>query len=135
MLMALYGILSTGTSVYLSDSSMLQLQQQARTGMHRIVTEARESSDSTIAIIDADSDVLTITTPSETGVVFRRSGNNLIRTNTAVGSTERVLATDIGHLKFTKTGAKLTIALEARSTVYGRNVSFPLTENVRLRNE
>ena len=68
LVMALYGILRTGMSVYLTDGMLLDLQQEARNGMDRIVREVRQSKASSIMVGNADSDVLVFSTPSTESV-------------------------------------------------------------------
>ena len=133
LIMVLYGIIQAGTSVYFVDSTFLDLQQQARNAMDRIVREARESKSSTVIVVDADSDKFAFSTPSEGGVLYYRDGNNLIREYPP--GTATIVATDITHLKFLKVGVQLMITLQAQKTAYNRTFTFPLSEDVKLRNE
>jgi len=129
----LYGVVKTGTTVYFTDGIRLDLQQQARNAMDRIVREARESNASSIVAVDATSDKLIFSTPDESNIAYYRSGTTLVREYPS--GVFLTLASDIGYLKFVKSGAELTISLKAQRTAYQQTVSFPLVEKIKLRNE
>ena len=133
ILLGVYGVLHTGNTIITNDNALLEMQQQARNAMDRIVREVRESSTQTITVIDADSDNISFTTPNETGIQYYRSGTNLVREYPP--GTAKNVASNIAYLKFTLVGALLKISLRADKRIYTKTVSFPLTENVRLRNE
>jgi type II secretory pathway pseudopilin PulG len=133
ILLGVYGVLATGNTIIINDNAILEVQQQARNGMDRIVREVRESSSQTIAVLAVDSDRITFTTPNEVGIQYYRSGTNLVREYPS--GTARNVANGLARLKFTLSGTLLTINIRADKTLYGRTVSFPLVENVRLRNE
>lgn len=132
LLMSLYGIMQTGTAVYFADTALLQLQQNARNGMGRIIREVRESRASAVMFIDQHSDRIFFSTPTQSHVMFYRDGNNLVREYS--GQTV-IVATDIVHLRFTKAGTQLTVDIGAGKTVYNRPIAFSLVETVKLRNE
>ncbi len=133
ILMGVYGVLATGNTVITNDNAILEMQQQARNAMDRIVREVRESSTQTITVIDANSDRITFTTPNEIGIQYYRSGTNLVREYPS-GTTTNV-ASNIAYLKFTLAGTLLKISIRADKSIYTKTMSFPLTENARLRNE
>ena len=132
ILLGVYGVLATGNALTVNDNALLEMQQQARNGMDRIVREVRASSARTITVIDANSDRITFTTPGATGVQYYRSGTNLVREYPS-GTTVNV-ANSIAYLKFTVSASLLNISLRADKTTYGKTVSFSLVENVRFRN-
>ena len=133
ILLVAYGILTTGNTVYSRDSALLDMQQQVRNGMDRIVREVRESSTQTITVIDANNYKITFTTPNETNIMYYRSGTNLVREYPA--NTIKIVASNIAFLKFVLSTKLLNVQLRGDTTVNGgTTISFPLTENVRLRN-
>ena len=133
VLLGVYGVLTTGNAVTANDNALLEMQQQARNGMDRIVREVRESSSQTIVTVDANSDRITFTTPNEAGIQYYRSGTALVREYPA--GTVKNVAGNIAYLKFTLAATLLKVSIRADKVIYSKTVSFPLTENVRLRNE
>ncbi len=133
LLLCAYGVLQTGNAVTVKDNALMTAQQQARNALDRIVREGRGSSTTAITVINADSDKITFTIPAATGVMYYLSGTNLVREYPA-GTTVNV-ANSIGRLKFTVSGSLLQVDLRADVSTFGQNVSFPLVEKVRLRNE
>ncbi|MBI4308865.1 MAG: prepilin-type N-terminal cleavage/methylation domain-containing protein [Candidatus Omnitrophica bacterium] len=133
MLLGVYGVLATGNTIITNDNALLEMQQQARNAMDRMVREVRESSTQTITVVSASSDKISFTTPNETGIQYYLSGTNLVREYPS-GTIVKV-ANSIAYLKFTLSGVLLTISVRADKTLYTKTVSFALAENVRLRNE
>lgn len=133
LVLVLFGMVQTGTSAYIADSTRLGLQEQARNGMDRMVREIRQSRASSVTVNDAHSDTVNFSTPTRTNVRYYRSGTNLVREYPL--GTVKIIAINIGHLKFVKTGSQMTINIQAQTTMYGRTFSFVLFENVKLRNE
>ena len=126
-----YAVLGVGNTTYSMDTNYLDLQQQGRNVLDRIVREVREASSVTITTVSASADTLTFSTPNETNIHYYRSGNNLVREYPS--GTTKTLATNITYLKFTNSSKLLTISLKAEKTWF-RLLSFPLIETVRLRN-
>jgi Tfp pilus assembly protein PilV len=134
ILLGVYGVLQTGNTLTTNDNALVDMQQQARNAMDRIVREVRESSTQTITTVSSNTDRIVFTTPNETGIEYYVSAdNNLVRAYPP--GTAKVVATNIGYLKFNLTGTSLTISVRAEKSMYGRTYSFPLVEKVRLRNE
>ena len=133
ILLGVYGVLQTGSTVTTNDEALLQTQQQARNAMDRIVREVRQSSALTVTVIDSSSDKATFTIPTATGIQYYLSGTNLVREYPS--GTLLTVANSIAYLKFTLAGSLLTINLRADKVLFGKTVSFPLIEQVRLRNE
>ena len=133
VLLGVHGSLVAGNRLAMEDTSLLDIQQQARNAMDRMVREIRQSSAHTIVVNDADSDTITFTTPLAGGVKYYREGVQLVREYPS-GNKAKV-ATNIARLKFTIDENLLTLNLRADKTNYGNTTSFPLVENVRLRNE
>ncbi|MBF0122794.1 MAG: hypothetical protein HQL21_05240 [Candidatus Omnitrophica bacterium] len=134
LIFGLSGIMQTGTAVYFQDSTLLDLQQQARNGMDRIVREVRQSNSSAITVIDAQSDRIQFSTPTKANIQIYRNGNLLVR-EYPLGTAPQTLATDITYLKFTKSGVQLFLDIRAERTAYQKTFSFPLREEIKLRNE
>ncbi len=133
LLLCAYGVLETGNSVTVQDNALVTAQQQARNAEDRIVREVRGSSTAAITVINANSDRVTFTIPTATGVKYYLSGTTLVREYPA-GVTVNV-ANSIGRLKFTVSGSLLQVDLRADVSTFGHTVSFPLVVKVRLRNE
>lgn len=133
LLLCAYGVLGAGNAVTVKNNALVTAQQQARNAMDRIVREVRGSSTTAITVINADSDKITFTIPTATGVMYYLSGTNLVREYPA-GTTVNV-ANSIGRLKFTISGSLLQIDVRADVSTFGQTVSFSLTQKVRLRNE
>ena len=133
ILLGVYGVLQTGNTIITNDNALLEVQQQGRNAMDRMVREVRASSSEAITVINANSDKITFTTPNETGIKYYLNGANLAREYPA-GTVVNV-ANSIGYLKFTVAGSLLTINVRADKALFGKTVSFSLVENVRLRNE
>ncbi|MBI3602399.1 MAG: prepilin-type N-terminal cleavage/methylation domain-containing protein [Candidatus Omnitrophica bacterium] len=133
VLLGVYGTLATGNALYTKDSTLLDMQQQTRNAMDRIVREVRQASSQTVTSISASSYKIVFSIPTATGVQYYLSGTNLIR-QAPSGSTTTV-ASNIALLKFTLNGTLLQIQIQASKTIYNNTISFPLTEQVRLRNE
>ena len=133
MMLGFYTLINFANTRCFLDTTQVDMQQQARNGMDRIMREVREASAVTITVIDANSDKITFTTPNEVGIQYYRSGTNLFREYPA--NTTKIVASNIAYLKFTQTVDLLQIQIRADKALYGRTLSALLTEKVRLRNE
>ena len=142
VLIGAYGVLITGNNIFITDIALLDMQQQTRNAIDRIVREARPASSQTITINynSTTNDYLQIISPTTPaagsparGVQYYLSGTNLIR-EYPTGTIKKV-ASNISLLKFTLTGSLLQIQVRAGKTIYTKVISFPLIEQVRLRNE
>jgi type II secretory pathway pseudopilin PulG len=133
VLLGVYGVLVTGNTVVTNDNALLEVQQQARNAMDRIIRDVRASSTQTVTVISTDSDRITFTTPSKPNAKYYLSGTNLVLEYPS--GTLINVASSIAHLKFTVSASVLQIDIRADKTLYGKTVSFYLTEKVRLRNE
>ena len=133
VLLGVYGVLNTGQKVCAKDFVLLEVQEQARNAMARIVKDVRQSSAATITVISASNHRLTFTIPSATGVQYYLNGTNLVREFPA--GTMVNVASNIGLLTFTQTGTILQIQVRADKAFFSSTTSFSLVEKVRLRNE
>lgn len=133
VLLGVYGVLKTGNTVIFNDAVRVELQQQARNAMDRLVREVRQASSHIVTTINANHDRLTVTIPSASNILFYLSGTNFVREYPA--GTIKTLASDISYLKFSTSGSVLTINVRASKTQYNRTITVPLMEKVRLRNE
>jgi type II secretory pathway component PulJ len=136
LLLGVYGVLHTGNIVYTKDSYLLEMQQQARSAMDRIVRDIREGSSPVITTINSSVDTLTFNTPSSTGAQYYLSGATLMRRPSTNGAAAPV-ASNISLLKFTDSSPVLEIRTQASKSLYDNTltISFPLREKVRMRNE
>lgn len=154
---AIYGVLNIGNIIFKDNMTLLQLQQQARQGMDRMVNEIRESKSSEITIISGNT--ISFKVPPETygnlwvgPISYYRDVNDanndgvvnqIIREYPA--GTRKILANDITALSFSLTGGVVEIQLAAKLAARGRELCFPvlycndtsktLKEKVKLRNE
>ncbi|MFC1658584.1 PilW family protein [Candidatus Omnitrophota bacterium] len=144
LIAGIYGILNIGTMSYNIDLSLLGLQQNARLAMAWMVRELREAEASDISIesIGADDDRVIFDTPNEDNIRFYRDisdVNNDSVVNQIIrefpSGTYKILGNNISSLQFSLSGYSLEIQLQADRLVSGRNLSFPLTAKVGLRNE
>lgn len=138
ILLGVYGVLITGNTVFMKDSTLLDMEQQTRNAIDRIVREVRQASSQNIITNYQGStndyiQFFTPTAPTPNGLKYYLSGTNLVRVNNT-GVTQNV-ASNMSLLKFSLTGSLLTIQATANKTIYGATISFPLVEKVRLRNE
>ncbi len=132
LLMVTAGVLMTGNTVFNNNMYQLDMHQQARTGLDRIVREVRESSAQTVTVVDSDHDRITFTTPNETGIQYYVSGTNLVREYPS--GTVRIVASKIARLKFTLATKLLTVEIRADTAIGSKTYSIGLKDKVRLRN-
>jgi prepilin-type N-terminal cleavage/methylation domain-containing protein len=131
MIIAIYDVLSVGQSVFDTSSGELDLTQEGRTAMFRMIKEVRSASALTIN----SASNITFSTPTVTGVSYHLDGTDLVR-NDASGF--EVVAGHVSNLTFSNPGGSSTllqVLLTVGKTVLRRDLSFSLTEQVRLRNE
>lgn len=128
-----------------SSTGMLDLQQQARQAMERMVREIRQIDGGSPINITADADDISffitddITNPdipATYSVRYFLNASQVLRENPANDpDTQRVLANDVASLVFSQTNSILEIQLGLAKTIKQLPLSFSLTERVRLRNE
>jgi type II secretory pathway pseudopilin PulG len=138
VLLGVYGVLQTGNAVFMKDMALLDMQQQTRNAMDRIVREVRQASSQAVDVNynSTTNDRISFNIPSipiGTLIRYYLSGTDLVREYPA--GTVRKVASNIGVLKFTATGALLEIQIRADKSQYGQLTSFNLNGQVRLRNE
>lgn len=133
ILLCTYGILNLGNRISLIDGTLLEMEQQSRNALQRMVKEMRQASTQTIVVNNVNSDTITFTIPSATNVSYYTSGTDLIREYPS-GTTKKV-ASNIAYLKFTLNNKVLTINVRADKSLYSQTISYPLTQELRLRNE
>jgi prepilin-type N-terminal cleavage/methylation domain-containing protein len=128
-----YGLWNLGNRTFYADSNLVELQQQARNGLDRMVRDLRQAVTSSVSIttISASSDRVTFNTISSTGVKYYLSGTQLIREYPS--GTLTPVAHNISYLKFTLTSRLLKIEIHADKNFF-QTISVPLVEKVRLRN-
>jgi len=142
IVIGIYGVLNVGNIMYYSDIGLLELQQNARQGMEKMINELREASNIQISTLDDNSDQIVFNNYKGVGIEYYRDINDLngdgivnqiIRQDPS-GSRE-VLANNITRLKFLLSSPYLTIEVKAEKSVRQIPLSFSLKENVALRNE
>jgi prepilin-type N-terminal cleavage/methylation domain-containing protein len=128
-----YGVLHTGSNTYYMDSNTLELQQQARNGLDRMVRELRQASAASAVITSSSSSSYKVVfnTPTVTGIQYYLTGTQLTREYPA--GTKITIASEISYLKFTLSSPTLTIEIHAGKTFF-RPLLFSLIETVTLRN-
>lgn len=135
VLLAGYGVLQAGNTIFVKDEALLVMQQQTRDAMNRIVKEVRQASSQTITsnYNGTTNDKIVFTIPTATGIQYYLNGTNLVRQYPS-GTTNNI-ASNISVLKFTLTASLLQIQITANQVIYSVTTSFSLTDKVRLRNE
>ena len=130
-LMALYSIMLISNRSYFVDANYVELEQQARNSLDRMMREVRGAIKSSISIttVSATSDRLTFSKSGQSGIEYYLSGNQLIR---EYSGTAKVVANNIGYLKFSLSGSLLTINLKAEKNFF-QLLSTPYKVQVRLR--
>jgi prepilin-type N-terminal cleavage/methylation domain-containing protein len=138
----IYGVLNVGNIMYYIDIGMLELQQNARQGMDRMINELREASNIQISVLASDSDRIVFNSYKGTGIQYYRDINDvnsdgvvnqIIRQDPS--GSRKVLANGITRLKFSHSSPYLTIEIRADKTAKQRPLSLSLKEAVALRNE
>lgn len=155
---AVYGILTIGRQSWYIGSTQVELQQEVRRGMDRMIRELRQSGQNTIVDVPADDSsysTITFQIPEDTdgdGDVIDDGGNiewgsqityslgglnnqQLLRSS---GGTSTVLANNVINLQFKRSSTTpniLEISLQAeKDTVRGRTIQLTLSSQVSLRN-
>lgn len=133
--MGVYGVFQVGNTIFTKDMTLLDMQQQSRNAADRMCRELRQASSQVITANynSTTNDKLSFTMPTATNVQYYLTGTNLIREYPA--GTSKIIASNIGLLKYTLNGSLLQVQIRADRTSYQRTVSFLLTERARLRNE
>src|SRR5262245_39207825 len=95
-LMSFYSIMLIGNRSYSSDSNYVELEQQARNSVDRIVRELRGATKSSISIttLSASNDRITFTTPNASNAKYYLNGSNQLIREYPSGTT-KVMAVDI----------------------------------------
>ena len=154
---AIYGVLNIGNIVFKDDITLVQLQQQARQGIDRMINEIRESKPSEITLADANTKIIFKIAPPVYGdpwvgpISYYRDVNDTNNdgvTNQIIREyptgTWKILGNYITALSFSIFGDLVETQLAAEKTVQGRELCFPtpcedpprtLKEKVRLRND
>lgn len=137
----IYGVLNVGNAGYLTDTSLMLLQQEARKVLHPLNIDLRNAGNPVVTVLDANSDRITFNTYGGTGISYYRDINDangdgitdqVIREYPA--GTRKVLANDITRLKFILVGNVVQAEVVAAKTVRLRPLSFTLKSQIRLRN-
>jgi prepilin-type N-terminal cleavage/methylation domain-containing protein len=141
VLMGLYVVLVSGNILYNNDTSLLDMEGQCRNAVERIVKEVRQSSSHVITANynGTTNDKIMFCVPSitscssSTGIQYYLTNTDLVREYPS--GTSVTIASNISRLNFSIVGSLLTIRATASEVGYKGTVTYPLTENVRLRNE
>ena len=131
----MWSILSAGRDAYYTADTKIEIQDNLRLGMNRMVKELQGASSVDGTIFDANNisdDFLRFTT-SGSLIEYSIASNQLIRTE---AGNNRVLANNINSVRFTLYGGNmLEIDLNGgKTTVLRRGLSFNLSSRVVLRN-
>lgn len=128
-------VLNIGDWAFPTDTAWVDLQQQARMAMALMTKELREANNIPASF---DSDNITFNTVDKSGIHYYRDGTtNQLKREYPTGATPTILANYITYLRFIRptTNPIFQIEIKAGQTVREAPLSFPLTEQVRLRNE
>lgn len=128
-----YGVLSTGRTIFNNDTYALDVYDQARNGLDKIIREVRESSSQTITTVSANYDRITFSTPNETGIQYYVTSNILYREYPS-GTASKV-ASDIARLKFSYSNKLLTVDIRSDKLIGSKTYSIALRDKVKVRNQ
>lgn len=133
LVMGVLTVLNSSDMAWNVDMGLVDLQQQARQVMARMIREIRQADSVTIG-----SSTVTFSTPWATAgnIIYSLNNGQIIRT---YDSSTSVLANNINSLIFSSPVSDIVeIQLQAQKSVRGRTITFPMTgkliEKVRLRN-
>ena len=140
-------VLNLGNVIFPVDLGQMEIHQQARQTMQWLTRELREGRNVQISSLTADMDRITFDAYIGAGIsYYPDSGDfngdgltNQIVREYPIG-TRRIIANSVSHFKFTRPSSVLvrievTTSKTVRLKGRGQVLSFPLTEQVRLRNE
>jgi len=132
----IFAVLSTGRDMYQTADAKIEVQDNLRKGMDRMIKELKGASSLDGTIFDAEGrsvNLLRFTTGGNTVEYSVIPGDLLIRTE---GGNTQVLATHISAATFTLlSDNSLTIELRGqKQTANGREVGASLISSVALRN-
>ena len=155
--LCIFSLLNIGDLSWRTDMGLLDLQQQARQAMHGMVRELRQGINTSVNNVTITNGtmiefyVYNVTN----SIAYYLQQDRIIREHPS--GTTRVLATDIDSISFcccqqdtdcdpsecnsnctfpgSPNAADIKIHITAGKTVKFRNLSFDLTEKVKLRNE
>lgn len=141
LLAVLFSIMNTGNQIYSTVTASMDIRQNARNAMERIVREVRESNSSTVTTDRPNADRVSFTTPrfkdaygvQQPLVYFLNTSGQVIREYPP--GTLTPVASGVTSLVFVKTGPQLDIAVTTAQTADRRPLSYSIKQKVRLRNE
>ena len=140
----LFTVLTLGDKVWSVDMALVVMQQQVRHLMQGVVRELRQSKPSEIEISSAGQKVVFAIPESTSDISYYLQDGNLVREHPA--GAINIIAGNVDNLQFCcshgsvcdeecASSRLLKINLESGKEIRGRNLSFTLKEQVRLRNE
>ncbi len=140
----LFAILNVANISWHSSMGLVELQQSVRQAIDGMTREIRQLKRETGRDITVGSGSITFYIPEYSDPIRYRLENNQIIREYPAGTT-KILANGITSLTFCcwvasctsdcSTSGILQIVVQADKTVWGKTLSFALTEKVRLRNE
>jgi len=142
MMAGITGVLNLGYLSFPVDLGQMEAHQQARQLMSWATRELRQSRNLQILPLTSDMDQIIFNSSAGLGISyypdsgdFNGDGavNQIVREYPA--GTRRIIAGSISRFKFNLNNNLLRIEIRADKTVSGRNLSFVLIEQIRLRNE
>lgn len=150
---AMFAVMNMGKASWHSGDTQIQVQQEARKGMDRIVKELRQTGTSTIIGVPADGNLyntITFRIPDEDGIdangniewgnqiaysLGGLNGQQLLRTE---GEGLEVLANRVVNLQFRRQATTpniVEITLQSqKTTIPGHLISATLNSQIRARN-
>jgi prepilin-type N-terminal cleavage/methylation domain-containing protein len=131
----MFSMLKSGNELYSGITTSIEVRQNARNAMDRIVRETRESNSSTITTESVDADRISFTSPrfGLVPIVYSLVNGQILREYPP--GTSKPVAINATRLKFSKTGPQIDVLIQTEKATEGRNLAFVLKQKVRLRNE
>lgn len=136
-------VMNLGNVVFPVDLGQMQLQQQTRQAIQWMTRELRQASTDPIdPVIGIGNNRITFDSFGDLGISYYLDTgdangdglvNQIIREFPA--GSRRIVANSITGLTFTFNDPLIRIDINAGQTVLGKNLTFALVEQVRLRNE
>lgn len=135
LMIGITGVLNIGNLSFPVDSAWIDLQQQTRQGMAAMIKELRQATTIPDAVFDSNQITFYRVDKPDIDITYYRNATNnrLIREE---AGTPKILANYITYLRFQRpdTNPVFKIEIRAGQTVRQKALSFPLIEQVRLRN-
>jgi type II secretory pathway pseudopilin PulG len=142
LFLPMFAILNSGNQIFFVVTNSIELRQQARNAMDRIVREVRESNQSTVTVdaLDPNSSTLSFYGPryKDAGGAFQPIKYSLVSGRIMrefPPGDIKPIAVKVTRLYFNKVGPQLEILIKVENPLADRPLELTLTQKVRMRNE